>query len=118
MTPEQIVPLALFVMVVLFNLVGRWLRSRMREQQERQERQRQQAPPAAPRAPLPPRVRIVTRPPAAEERRTPRREPGRVERPRPRRLLGTRADVRRGVVLMAVLGPPRGLQPDGPDSIR
>ena len=117
MTPEQIIPLALFVIVVLFNLVGRWLRGRMQQQEQ------QQAPPPPPLrvepVPLPPRARLVTsRPPAFEERSPVRRAPARVVVREAPRLLGTPRDVRRAIVMMAVLGPPRGLQSDGPDGIR
>jgi hypothetical protein len=71
--------------------------------------------PAPPPMPAPPRVRVVTPPPLAPA-------PARRERPAPlpaaaaqqpaRFHLGDLADVRRGIVLMTILGPCRGLEQD------
>jgi hypothetical protein len=122
MTPEQIVPVALFILFILFNLVGRCLSGRMRREHERE---REALPPdfpaplPMPEPPLPPRARVVTPPPALEEQRpVQRRAPRRPEPRIPRRLLGTPADARRAFVLIAVLGPCRALQPDAPDGVR
>ena len=121
MTPEQFVPLALFVLFVVFNLVGRWVSGRLKQQQEREEEQPVPPPSPGRERPIPPRARVVTTPKSApEELRPAPRPPGRAERRRrrPRPLLETPSEARRAIVLMAILGPCRGREADGPDGMR
>ena len=106
---EQIGILILFLVVVLFNLIGTLLQRRKRKERAGEVEERPPAP-----AGLPPRV-VVTRP---------RPEPAPPPPPAPRRSLATAGPVRRrrrldlkrpgslrrAVVLMTVLGPCRALE--------
>jgi hypothetical protein len=111
MTPEQILMLAVFVLVPLLNLVVRLLRRHLAGQLPRETQ------PEAPDTPA--RVRTLPSGPSArraEARAIPPRVPppvaaARRSRRRPRVHLGSAREVRRGLVLMAVLGPCRGLEP-------
>jgi hypothetical protein len=119
MSAEQLIFLLAFLLVALFNFI-RQVRNQRRTQGEG-------APPVEPeRAPAPPGRVVITppaRPPAGGlERRRPvpehraapptSVEPARVGRRRLARWpIGHRADVRRGIVLITVLGPCRGLEP-------
>jgi hypothetical protein len=112
--PEQILLLLVFVLVPLFNLLVRWLQRRAREQQRPMPAKpsaidpvgREERPPAR----MPPRVRVIE---PARPREGPR-EPPPAPRPQPviRRAgpLGGRAEVRRAIVAMTILGPCRGLE--------
>lgn len=118
---EQFGLLILFALVGLFQLLVRWLRSRAAAAAAAapstpvSQPEARAAPPAPPerrsrrpvpddeelfvRVPLPAPVRARSRPAA----------PG-VEAPRRRRLVvGTRAELRRTIVLMEVLGPCRAM---------
>jgi hypothetical protein len=98
---EQLVLVLLVLLVGLVNALIRW------------SRQRAAPPPEVPPAPppvldLPPAARVVVRSPEA---RVPTRPPA-ATLPGPRRWparrgLGTRADVRRAIVALTILGPCR-----------
>lgn len=117
--PEQIGVFVLFVVFVVFNLIAGAVKRWRQQQAAAQEAAAQQAAKQLPRAPvvrtLPPRV--VVRPPDEEEvppvavvtRIATFRPP---RRPR-RRLELRRSDLRRAIVLMTVLGPPRALEQEG-----
>ena len=112
MTLKQILILAVFVLVPLLNVLVRMLRRRLAAPAP------QQSEPQAPETPA--RVRTLSSP------RGPRRgeaggilpsvpQPPLAEvlwtRRRPKVRIGSEREVRRGIVLMAVLGPCRGLEP-------
>jgi hypothetical protein len=111
MPVEQLLLLALFMLAALAQLLYRRFTRGPRDEAAGKDqapgRDRIAAPPAAP-----------TRVP--ERRPRPRAEPGRDARPTPvapigarppaRSRLGTLRDVRRGIVLMTVLGPCRALE--------
>jgi hypothetical protein len=114
MAPEQLLFFALFLVVALANLIARWIaaRAERRRRAEAKDRgeiarqlrrppRRREAPPPEP-AWIPPPPRPVTAEPA-------RRAPARRRRVR----LGAAPDLRRAIVLMTVLGPPRALEPPG-----
>jgi hypothetical protein len=107
MAPEQLVLLALFLIVGLVNFVIRWLRERQ-----------QTRPPELPerveipelivrRTPLPP-----PEVPTVAPQRPPRRHPVPSSHRRMQVRLDSRADLRRAIVLTTVLGPPRALEQD------
>jgi hypothetical protein len=110
MAPEQLILLALFLIVGLVNFVIRWLRERQ-----------QTRPPESPervevpelivrRTPLPPpEVPTVAPPPPPPP---PPRRPVPRSRAAMHVRLDSRADVRQAIVLMTVLGPPRALEQD------
>jgi hypothetical protein len=110
--PEQILFLALFLLVVLVNLVARWLRGRG-ERRPRVEAERPREIREGPRR-VPPRPAVptpeISRAPAPVAAPAPA-PPAPVRRP-PRFRLGGVADVRRGIMLMTVLGPCRALEPE------
>jgi hypothetical protein len=110
MSVERLLVVALFLLAVLVQLLYRRVVERAHEQEKGRSaaagREPALRPPAAP-APVPPRPAPV---PAGGARG---RQPAPPERqaaapPRPRRW--TRRDLRRGIVLVAVLGPCRGLE--------
>ena len=111
---EQFGILLLFLVVVLFNLIAGFLnRRRKREAADEAEKVPQRAP--VPRR-VPPRVVITplpvqVSPPAPMVTRTP---PAPVRRRR--RLELRRGDLRRAIVLMTVLGPPRALEHEARDA--
>ncbi len=112
---EQIVLLAIFLLVGLVNAIVRW-------RQQSREAPPEPAPPPPRREPpprpaeLPPRIRVTVPLPAASvpaARRPPVPVPAPRTPPRRRpvhRWLGRRADVRRAIVVMTVLGPCRALE--------
>ena len=121
MTPENVLVVLLTVFTVLILVVSGWIRTRLEGK----------APatiePEAPEAP-PPRVRIPSPPLASapiEPREGPMGAPLPAAAPPPaairrrgRAPLGSLRDVRRGIVLMTILGPCRALEPPGlPTSI-
>ncbi len=121
MSAEQLIFIAVFVLIALFNLI------RQARSQRRPESQTADGPPPVEEEPVPrPPRRVVMAPPVPAPAGEPRaRHPGRDYRPaqveraapaRPvrrghdRRLFASREDVRRGIVLITVLGPCRGLE--------
>ncbi len=107
MSVEQLLFLVLFVLIPLFNILRRVLTKR---------------PPPVP-APvrvepmpaLPPRrellpVPALAHPPARET--TAERRPAPVAEPRRRKPYLHSSDVRRGIVIMTILGPCRALEPE------
>jgi hypothetical protein len=132
LTIEQILLLLLFLLAALFNLFVQWRRQRAQQRQRSGSRLEAPAGPVDERRPVEP----VRRPPIAAPPRT-RRDaarpvegaqrppvaapapprPAASRRTRPRRI-GTPRELRRAVVLMAVLGPCRAEEtappPGGP----
>jgi hypothetical protein len=109
---EQLLLLALFLFVLFVNFfLAPWLR---RRQSEMQEEVQSQVSPVRPRARVfpPPRAgapsmsrtgpRGLSLPPVATPATTRRRA---------RSRLGSLRDVRRGIILMTILGPCRALEP-------
>jgi hypothetical protein len=122
LTIEQVLLLALFILVPLFNLLVRWLRQRVLTQQPDAGPQAPPEPAGDGRPPQPSELPPVTVPPrirrgaaaarAVEEAVRPRAiaatAPPRRARRRSRPLhIGTVRNLRRAIVLMAVLGPCR-----------
>jgi hypothetical protein len=118
---EQLVLLAIFLLVGLVNAILRW------RQQGRSAPAPETEPAHLPPRPrtLPPRVRVQLPPPPLETAAVPRPllpvppphpDPRPRRRPRVHPWLGSRAAVRRAIVVMAVLGPCRALErePGGP----
>ena len=112
--PEQIGVFLLFIAFVVFNLIaGAVNRRRQRAAAEKDK----QLPPPRASVPLTLPPRVVVRPPSIEEAAPP--PPVVVRRPAtrgrvrvhgsPRLELG-RDELRRAIVLMTVLGPPRALE--------
>lgn len=110
--PEQIGILLLFLVVILFNFVIGYLRHR---------REREAAPKKAERdagqPPVPTRVpaRAAMTPARIDEPPPVRWTPPPPVRPPRRRLQLRHGDLRRAVVLMTVLGPPRALEHEARD---
>jgi hypothetical protein len=111
---EQLLLIAIFLLVGLINLIVRRLRQRAEAP----------GPPAEPEAvpwpapgrtrELPPAARVILpvplpepSVPAVRPMRSPAPAPPARRRPRGHRRLGSRADVRRAIVTMTVLGPCR-----------
>jgi len=113
LTPEQLVLLVVLLMVPLINFLLRpWLQ---RQTEAATSRANEPATRDAPRREPTPPVR------AAQIRREAQRAhlpPARDDLPRFRRSepfrVGSRPDLRRAILLMAVLGPCRGLEPREP----
>jgi hypothetical protein len=126
MSIEQLFFVAIFLAIALFNFL-RQMRNRRRRDgaggAPPGEEPRGEEPAAAPPRVLLPPPRVVITPPVAERRDVPRlrqsaAEPRRslaapaARPPRAsRRLLRSHRDARRGIVLITVLGPCRGLEP-------
>jgi hypothetical protein len=109
MAPEQLILLALFLIVGLVNFVIRWLRER--QQARPPATPDQSAAPARPPELIVRRAPVATSPemPTVAPRLTPRRPVPRT-RAAMHVSLDNRADLRRAIVLMTVLGPPRALE--------
>jgi len=114
MTRAQVLILVMVALVMLINLSTRVLRKR--RERDAPRRIAPDAPQIPPRGPRPP-------PPVVEPRRAregphgaplPRAVPPSAARRRARSLVGSRREVRRGIILMTILGPCRALEP--PDS--
>lgn len=116
---EQLLPLLFAAVVFLLSMLVERLKARQRQPPQEA---RSPLPPVPPRVPtpLPPRVptplppRVMPSPVSLEEspRTTvPPVPPARAPRSRPQRSLGDRHDIRRGIVLMTLLGPCRALEP-------
>jgi hypothetical protein len=116
MTREQLLILVVVAFVLLINFAARVLRRRRESAMLREsEPEAPQSPPRAHRLP----------PPVVQPRRTgegahgvplPLAVPRSAARPRVRSPLGSLRQVRRGIVLMTVLGPCRALEPPGPQT--
>jgi hypothetical protein len=112
---EQLVLIAIFLLVGFVNAIVRWLRQRAAARRREAEPEALPVPGPAPSRTreLPPGARVVLPPPPAEvrtpaaQRRMPALQPPVRRRPREHRRLGSRADVRRAVVMMTVLAPCR-----------
>jgi hypothetical protein len=131
--PEQILFFAVFLLISLVNVIVRFLRTRARQAREAEERAaaaREAArarhvelpgprPPAWP-PPLPVEVRRADGVPGPRDEVVTAAAPARASTPRPPRRrarsvrLGSPADLRRTIVLMAVLGPCRALEGQRP----
>ena len=113
---EQLLLIAIFLLVGLVNVLVRWLRQRAQTSRPEAEVEAEPAPGPVPGRPreLPPAARVIVpqRPveaaiPAARRMRPPASAPPPRRRPRGHRRLGTRADIRRAIITMTVLGPCR-----------
>jgi hypothetical protein len=102
MMPEQIWILLLFLLVVLVNLTIGFLNRRRERGAVDKEKSVHEPAPRAPRA----RAGVATAPPRVDVSR-PAPPPTHLRR-RPVSLRG--ADLRRAIVVMTVLGPPRALE--------
>ena len=115
---EQLLLIAIFLLVGLVNMLVRWLRRRA-ETPGPEARPQPGPEPVLERAPsrrreLPPAARVIVPAPppeapvpATRRMRSPAAAPPPRPRPRAHRRLGSRADVRRAIVTMTVLGPCR-----------
>jgi hypothetical protein len=106
---EQLLLLALFLLVAFAGSLARWLKARMGAPPPAETRppdavsvRRPQLPPGEP-------TRPVWTPPGASARPSPPL-PVETRRRSPRPRLGGPSDLRRAIVLMAVLGPCRALE--------
>jgi hypothetical protein len=113
MTGEQLLILVVLGLVLLSNVVARLLRRWISGEAARpRESDVSEGTQAARR---PPPVTRPRRPPVAPETSpVPRAAPRVAPRPRRRAPLGGRRAVRRGIVLMTILGPCRALEPPDP----
>ena len=122
---EQLVLLAIFLLVGLVNAILRWRKQGRRAPAPAPEPEPEPLPPWPREAPprpreLPPNVRVrlpappEAAPPAVPRPsvpvRRPRPEPRAVRRPPVHRWLGNRTAVRRAIVAMTLLGPCRALE--------
>jgi hypothetical protein len=110
MMPEQIWILLLFLVVVLFNLITGFLNRR----RERDASETKKAAQPAPRAPRVVPARVVTTPPGVDT------TPVRLDRSPPapqrrRRAKLGRDELRRAIVVMTLVSPPRALIDEGRD---
>jgi hypothetical protein len=108
MMPEQIWILLLFLVVVLFNLITGFLTRR----RERDASETKKAAQPAPRAPRVVPARVVTTPPGVDT------TPVRLDRSPPapqrrRRAKLGRDELRRAIVVMTLVSPPRALIDEG-----
>jgi hypothetical protein len=97
--PEQIWILLLFLLVVLFNLITGFLNRRRERDATDEEKKGPQVAPPSRRAP----PRVVATPPRIDVSPP----PAPAVHPKPRRTTLRRGDLRRAIVLMTLLGPPR-----------
>lgn len=116
MTVEQLLLLLLFIVFPLLQRLAPWLRRRLEELERRGGAPDEQAGPrSAPPPVAMPRVEHrAAEPPRPRAARPVEAPPSRLDRPR--FAVGDLRDVRRGVVLMAILGPCRAWSPvEGPE---
>lgn len=106
MRTESVLFLAVFVLIALLIAAARWI---LREI-ERSERQRAQEADLVPGEPAARPEAVPGEQPAGGERQ-PERKPARVTRRRVLAHPSTPEEFRRGIVLMTILGPCRGLEP-------
>jgi hypothetical protein len=114
---EQVLLLALFLLVALASTIARWLKSRL-EPRPPAEPTRPTEVAGRPRPAGPREVMLIPTPPTPAETRPRKPEPSVRPRRPPRPRLGRPADLRRAIVLMAVLGPCRALEREEPLSQR
>jgi hypothetical protein len=107
---EQLILIAIVLLVGLVNAIVRWLRQRTPTTPPPEPLPLPEAPSSPPRTQLPPAARLVVpaneaavpavrpAPPVAPPRRV----------PSSRRVLGRRSELRRAIVAMTILGPCRG----------
>ncbi len=117
MTFEQLVLLLLFIVFPLLQRLGPWLRTRM-EEMERRAGQAAEPTDPRPKAPSVPVPQVESRP----ARRPRPRAAVAVETPPPaprrtRFAAGDLREVRRGIVIMAILGPCRAWSPAEPPGL-
>jgi hypothetical protein len=111
---EQLLLIAIFLLVGLINLIVRRLRQRAEPPVPPEEPEAAPWPTPSRTQELPPAARVIlpvplTEPsiPVVRPMRAPAPAPQARRRPRGHRRLGSRADVRRAIVTMTVLGPCR-----------
>jgi hypothetical protein len=115
LTPEQLLLLAIFLLVPLLNLTARWLRRRLARHAPPSREAEAVAEQAG--APPPPRSRRGTAGPGPPPEQPRRRPPPAPPAPGPRRrpgALGGPRGLRRAIVMMTILGPCRALEPPVP----
>ena len=105
MTPEQLLVLAAVVLVPLINLI---IRAIARRHGMARKRETPVVPAPAGRSPVPRRVWTREHPPTSP---LPTMAPPVVSQAHSR--LGSLREVRRGIILMTILGPCRALEPPG-----
>ena len=126
MTFEQVLLFAIFLLVPILNWVRRRMRGGAPQEPGAEEQRRLPAPPSVPvpaPPPAPPRARVIAPRPRQDPVWTPPAAPV-VAMPAPshsparaRIRLRGQSDVRRAVVLMAVLGPCRANEPSSPPGL-
>ena len=111
---EQLLLIAIFLLVGLINMIVRRLRQRAEEPGPPAEPEEVPWPAPSRTQELPPAARVILpvplpepSVPAVRPMRSPAPTPRAPHRPRGHRRLGSRADVRRAIVTMTVLGPCR-----------
>jgi hypothetical protein len=116
MTREQLLILVVVASILLINFAARMLRRRRESAMLREsEPEAPQIPPRAHRLP-PPVVQPRRAGEGAHGAPLPLAVPPSAARQRVRSSLGSLRQVRRGIVLMTVLGPCRALEPPGPQT--
>lgn len=106
---EQLLLLALFLLVVFAGSLARWLKARMEASRPAETRPPDGVTVRRPQRPLGEPAMPARTPPVAYAQPSPP-PPVEARRRAPRPLLGGPSDLRRGIVLMAVLGPCRALE--------
>jgi len=109
MSVEQLLFLFLFVLIPLFNVLRKVLRKRQPAPPLPETRPVESMPALPPPRKLHP-VPALVHPPARAT--TAERRPAPVAEPRRRRPYLAPSDVRRGIVIMTILGPCRALEPE------
>jgi hypothetical protein len=111
---EQLLLIAIFLLVGLVNMLVRWLRRRAEASRPAGEAEPAPGPVPGRRRELPPAARVISPElpveaavAPARRMRPPASAPPPRRRPRAHRRLGSRADIRRAIVTMTVLGPCR-----------
>lgn len=106
---EQLLLLALFLLVAFAGSLARWLKARMEAPPPAETRPADGVTVRGPQRPLGEPAMSVRTPPVAYAQPSPP-SPVETRRRAPRPRLGGPSDLRRGIVLMAVLGPCRALE--------
>jgi len=114
---EQLLLLALFLLVVLSGLLARWLKARMEASPPAETRPPDGVTVRRPQRPLGEPAMPVRVPPVAYAQPSPPL-PVETQRRSPQPRLGGPSDLRRAIVLMAVLGPCRALEREEPSPQR